>query len=93
MAHVIAPPDLTQRLPSLPPLPRFRDLMAVSFGFLPNLTPRAIALARPSPVLVMIRLRSNSANPPRTVSINLPCGVVVSAHASHERPEACLPFG
>jgi hypothetical protein len=35
-------------------------------------TPRAIARARPSPVLAMIRLRSNSANPPSTVSIGVP---------------------
>src|SRR5262249_41161482 len=29
-----------------------------------------------------IRLRSNSAKPPRTVTISLPCGVVVSARAT-----------
>jgi len=29
-----------------------------------------------------MRCRSNSANPPSTVTINRPCGVVVSAHWS-----------
>jgi hypothetical protein len=47
-----------------------------------QLTPRAIALLRPSLVRDRIKLRSNSAKPPRTVSINLPCGVAVSAHGS-----------
>jgi predicted nucleotide-binding protein len=36
----------------------------------------------PPPVLARISSRSNSAKPPRTVSISLPCGVVVSAQAS-----------
>jgi hypothetical protein len=39
---------------------------AVSFGFLPNLFPLAIALALPSPVRVKIKLRSNSASPAST---------------------------
>ena len=36
--------------------------------------------------------RSNSARPPRTVRINRPCGVVVSAHASASdlKPERLL---
>ena len=50
--------------------------------FLPNFTRRAIVLALPSPVLVRIKVRSNSASPPRIVSISLPCGVVVSAQVS-----------
>jgi len=37
---------------------------------------------RPSSVLARISSRSNSASPPSTVSISLPCAVVVSAHAS-----------
>jgi hypothetical protein len=43
-----------------------------------------MALARALPSLVRARMNdlSNSATPPRTVSINLPCGVVVSAQAS-----------
>jgi hypothetical protein len=52
----------------------------VILGFRPKRTPLAIARVRPSPVLARIKLRSNSASPPRTVSINRPCGVVVSAH-------------
>jgi hypothetical protein len=43
------------------------------------------ARLRPSPVLARISSRSNSAKPPRTVSISLPCGVVVSAQASLSR--------
>jgi hypothetical protein len=40
------------------------------------------ARLRPSPVLARINSRSNSAKPPRTVSMSLPCGVVVSAQLS-----------
>jgi len=38
--------------------------------------------SRPLPVRARIGSRSNSASPPRKVSINRPCAVVVSAHAS-----------
>jgi hypothetical protein len=55
---------------------------AVNFGGCPIWTPRALARARPSPVLALIGSRSNSAKPPSTVSIKRPCAVVVSAHAS-----------
>src|SRR5262245_37052508 len=48
----------------------------------PKRTPLALARLRPSPVRARISSRSNSARPPRTVSISLPCGVVVSAQAS-----------
>ena len=48
----------------------------------PNLTPLALARALPSLVRARISSRSNSAKPPRIVSINLPCGVVVSAQLS-----------
>jgi hypothetical protein len=34
------------------------------------------------PVRARIKSRSNSANPPSTVSINRPCDVLVSAHVS-----------
>src|SRR5438034_5851772 len=34
-----------------------------------------------------------SASPPRTVSINRPCDVVVSAHASPKRLETGFPIG
>ena len=44
-----------------------------------------------SSVRALISSRSNSASPPSTVSINRPCGVVVSAQAS-ERPEARAPL-
>ena len=45
-------------------------------------TPRAFARARPSPVRA--RISSNSARPPKTVSISRPCGVVVSAQVSDD---------
>src|SRR5215813_8426158 len=48
----------------------------------PNRTPRSLARFRPSPVRARISSRSNSAKPPRTVSISRPCAVVVSAHVS-----------
>ena len=66
----------------------------VSFGLRPSFTPLATARARPSPVLARINSRSNSASPPRTVSISRPCGVVVSAHASpsDRNPAPCSPI-
>ena len=54
----------------------------INFGVRPNFTPRALACSRPSLVRLRINSPSNSANPPRTVSIKRPCAVVVSAHAS-----------
>ncbi len=48
----------------------------------PNRTPRSLARLLPSPVLDRISSRSNSAKPPRTVSISRPCGLVVSAQVS-----------
>ena len=51
-------------------------------GGRPKRTPRALARVRPSPVRARISSRSNSARPPKTVSINRPCAVVVSAHVS-----------
>ena len=48
----------------------------------PNFTPRALARSRPAPVRARMSSRSNSARPPRTVSISRPCGVVVSAQLS-----------
>jgi hypothetical protein len=41
-----------------------------------------LARERPSPMRARISSRSNSANPPRTVSIRRPCALVVSAHVS-----------
>ena len=46
-----------------------------------GISPCALARSRPSPVRVRIKSLSNSASPPRTVSIKRPCAVVVSAHA------------
>jgi len=45
-------------------------------------TPRALARFLPSLVRALINSRSNSAKPPRTVRMSLPCAVVVSAQVS-----------
>ena len=60
----------------------------LSFGFLPNLTPLAIALVRPSLVLDKIIDLSNSDKAPSTAKINRPCGLVVSiiGSASDRKP-------
>ena len=65
----------------------------VSLKGRPKLCPRALACcSRPSPVRARINSRSNSASPPRTVSIKRPCAVVVSAQASaRDRNPAFLP--
>src|ERR1700730_6153427 len=65
----------------------------VSLGGRPKLCPRAFALSRPSPVRARINSRSNSASPPRTVSI-LSSVTSVGNNAPHcaddgrERPRA-----
>jgi hypothetical protein len=58
----------------------------------PKRTPRALVRSRPSPVQARISVRSNSASPPRMVSMSCLCGVVVSAQVSlSERPApACM---
>jgi hypothetical protein len=61
MADVVAAPNLRQCLACFSPRKCVLDLWAVSFGFLPNLTPLALALALPSPVLDLINSLSNSA--------------------------------
>src|SRR5262249_14039504 len=71
--------DVSLRLAISKALDGFSPLMGVSFGGRPNLTPRAFARCLPSVVRARISSRSNSARPPSTVSINRPCGVVVSA--------------
>jgi hypothetical protein len=53
----------------------------VSKGLRPNRTPRACARLRPSPVRARIKCLSNSANP-GTVTISLPCALVVSHQGS-----------
>jgi hypothetical protein len=59
-----------------------RRWCGVNLGRLPMATPLAFARSRPSPVRARISSRSNSAKPPRMVSIKRPCAVVVSAHVS-----------
>jgi hypothetical protein len=69
MADVVGPSNIRLRFARSKPLERFRTLV----GF---------ARVLPSLVRARISERSNSASPPSTVSMSLPCGVVVSAHAS-----------
>jgi hypothetical protein len=78
------------RLARRKPLKRLLPLMRRQLARPTELTPRACARLRPSPVRARISSRSNSAKPPRTVSIRRPCGVVVSAQ---EGPEADAPLG
>jgi hypothetical protein len=44
-------------------------------------------------VRATIKLRSNSAKPPRTVNMSCPCGVVVSHHASRSERKPGLSDG
>ncbi len=53
---------------------------------------RRLARSPPSCVRTRINSRSNSANPPRTVSKRRPCAVVVSAHASPSERKPVLAF-
>ena len=82
MRDVVAPP--ISRIGS--PASRWRSASliwcGVIFGGRPIFTPRAMARLRPSPVLVRISSRSNSARPPRTVKLSRPRALVVSAHVS-----------
>ena len=79
MADCAGPSNIDQRLTStsllMPPV-LGAQLASASFRTL------CCAHGRPSLVLARIRCLSNSARPPKTVSINRPCGVVVSAQAS-----------
>jgi hypothetical protein len=82
MAHVVGPCDIRKYLSCLTASDRFSSLVAGQFGLATKDDPLAFARCLPSPVRVRINSRSNSANPPNTVSINRPCGVVVSAQVS-----------
>ena len=73
VADVVGPRDIPHRFALCHAAPRPRGSGAgSSFGFRPIFTPRATARARPSPVRARISSRSNSARPPRTVSIKRP---------------------
>ena len=52
--------------------------VSTSTGLRPLYLPSAFAISIPSRCLSKMFSRSNSASAPKTVSINLPCGVVVS---------------
>ena len=83
---IVVASTLYDRAISASPSPELRRSMAscrwwgVTLRGRPNLTPRSCARFLPSPVRARISSRSNSARPPRTVSISRPCGLVVSAH-------------
>jgi hypothetical protein len=82
VAHVVGPSDIGQHLSCLTASDCFPALMARQLWLATEDNPLAFARSRPSPVRVRISSRSNSANPPNTVSIKRPCAVVVSAHVS-----------
>ena len=64
----------------------------LSLGLRPIFMPFTLARARPSPVRVQIKSRSNLASAPSTMSISRPCELVVSACIG-ERTEPGLALG
>lgn len=83
VAYVVGPGDVAHRLavPVAPP-DRLAHLVEREFGLPSHFHALRLRASPPSPVRARIRSRSNSAKPPRTVSISRPCAVAVSAHAS-----------
>ena len=82
MAHTKRPRNLNQRLPRSPSGQGFALLTSGERKLPAKLDDLRL---RPLPSFRCPRhnhSRSNSASPPRTVSINRPCGVVVSAQVS-----------
>ena len=53
-------------------------LVGISLNLRPNFTPRFLAETRPSSVRSLIKLRSSSESPAKTVSKNLPIELVLS---------------
>lgn len=82
VADVVGPSDIPHSLASVTPSNGLQDLEQSEFGFRPIVSPRALARLRLFTVRAQIRPRSNSARPPRTVSIKRLRAVVVSAHVS-----------
>jgi hypothetical protein len=69
-----------------------RDRCSKAPYFFQTTARRLAVLAGPSLQRDRIKLRSNSANPPNTLSINRPSGVVVSAHASDSDRKPAFRF-
>ena len=82
MADVVAAADVDQGLAGFPSRNGLLALVVRQFWLAAHHHPLALARSRPSLVRLRINSRSNSAKPPRTVSINLPCAVVASAQVS-----------
>lgn len=82
MADVVAPANFRQGFPRFPSRQGLSDLMASELELLAKAYPSGLCRFLPSAVLTLINSRSNSARPPRIVSIKRPGGVVVSAQAS-----------
>ena len=91
--HVVSSRHVRLRLASLKPRQSLLPLVRRSLRGLPNLTPRSLARFLPSPVRARINSRSNSAKPPRTVSIKRPCGLVVSGVLQRFEARATLRQG
>ena len=88
MRDVVGPRDIPMGLSGLAPAQRFLDWCGIIFGGRPIFTARAIARLRPSPVLVRISSRSNSARPPRTArtaSMSRPWALDVTLAAPVQR--------
>src|SRR5450755_3052662 len=73
VADGIGPADVHQGLTGFPSRNGFLPLVVRQFRLAAHYTtPRALARFLPSPVRLLINSRSNSARPPRTVSISRP---------------------
>jgi hypothetical protein len=91
VTDIIGAGNFPCRLAPVATLDSLALLVRGQFRFPPHLYAARHGAALPSLVRARISSRSNSASPPRTVSINRPCAVVVSAHASpRERNPAFL---
>lgn len=73
--------DVGLRLASLKTLKGFAPLVRVELRR-PSELDAASLSPLTTPVRALVSSRSNSANPPKTVSMSRPCGVVVSAQVS-----------
>ena len=69
VANVVGPSDVRKHFSCLPASNGFASLMAGELGLTTKDPPLAFARSRPSPVLVRISSRSNSASPPNKAKI------------------------
>ena len=80
------------RLARLPTCYRFRPLVGIQLRLATEPNRGRTCACNAASVLALISDRSNSARPPRTVSISLPAGVVVSIHGSASDRNAAPPL-